>query len=100
MFMSRAEIDWKHKCIDLDTGLGRTPYDVDLSRAQSAIDIMDWILHIKAKNWGTPEVIYELISKFEEAYRVAFGRDMRYWICQSPEKKVDWKSVKIPKGGF
>jgi len=91
--MGKAHIDWKNKTIELDKGWG-ADYDVSLLRAQTAEDIIDWILHIKAKNWGTPEVIYDFINELERAYKSSFGHDMRYWLCQSPDRKVDWSKAK------
>lgn len=43
-------------------------YEIDLSLINSSAAILDWIFQIKIKPWGNPEILFDLITAFDDIF--------------------------------
>jgi len=78
-------------CITTDDGC---EYNIDLERCNNSSELLDWILHINAKTWCTPEILKGVIDVLEDAAHDYFKIDLQGLYCPfGSNKEVIWKSV-------
>ena len=53
----------KDGCVYLNTGEGRSPYEIELSRIPTAEALLGWIQHLREKTWVTGEHVVQFIHE-------------------------------------
>ena len=56
-------------------------YEVELDRANSPSQILDWILQINSKRWCSPQIIKDFLDTLEYASQVTFNHCLQASFC-------------------
>ncbi|MBD2110152.1 hypothetical protein [Nodosilinea sp. FACHB-13] len=74
--------DWNFNASNLTLNHTVEGYEIDLEEINSSAEMLDWIFQVRNKQWGTPQVLFDLITAFEEILKpqsnyCSFGVDKR-----------------------
>jgi len=72
--------NWSFDATNLTLVHENEKYEIDLETINSSSEMLDWIFQICNKEWGTPQVVYDLLTAFEEILEpqsnyCSFGND-------------------------
>jgi len=74
-------------------------YELDLERANTPSELLDWIFQITQKTWMTPELTYQFLRALNEACRAVFRDGIQGTYCPwGSSRKVDWRKGKSLAG--
>jgi hypothetical protein len=66
-------------------------YEIDLERCTDSNELLDWILHIHAKNWGSSNsMIAGILTTLDDACHVVFGEGTEALFRN--KKSINWKN--------
>ena len=58
----KIKINYEDRMIEIQTHLPHYVYEIDLDTCRSHEQKMDWIQHLKGKNWFTNEYLIEFLE--------------------------------------
>jgi hypothetical protein len=67
--VSRGHWKYDAKDLTLTTEAGGYPYEIDLESITTSVEMLDWIMQIAKKKWGTSSVVGELVLILNEIHR-------------------------------
>jgi hypothetical protein len=85
--------DRRNLTIEVRNHDDRHVYEIDLERCTTPAMLLDWIFQLHNKSWMTAELMYELLTTFEEACQEVFGDSVQGCFCPfGVSRSVDWKN--------
>ena len=64
-------------------------YRIDLARCTKSSQLIDWMFQIQGKNWCTPEIIFDLMTFFNDL----MGKVQNKMCPCGEDKPIDWAEV-------
>ncbi len=89
--MSNAIFNREKLTIEVNTGKGHSPYEVDLERCTNSAKMLDFIFQVAAKRWCTPEVLLDFIRAIEQACYEVHDKPVQATFCPNGiDQTVQW----------
>ena len=66
-------------------------YEIDLERCRNSAEVLDWLYQVLYKEWCSPQVIFDIMWKIEEAVRQYHQASVQGAFCGlGKNRKVKW----------
>ena len=67
-------------------------YQIDLERCTNSAQLLDWLFQIQGKNWCSPELIFDLMTFFDDL--IVGGVQGKFCPC-GEDQKVNWAEILV-----
>lgn len=89
-------VHFNRKELQLEIRYGKHFYWIDLDRASTPGEVLDWLAQIFNKTWVEPDLFYEVFDALNDACREVFGTGIQGCLCpMGGSQGVDWARGRI-----
>lgn len=90
--------DAKNRTLDIYEN-GEQAYWIDLDRATTPAEILDWLMQLHLKKWVTPELFWKIMRRLDYACLETFGQGIQGVFCPcGVPQRATWKRHEEAEG--